>query len=242
VRATRRPRAAYLHLVQWPETDVLPLPGVADRPVRAELMGAKDRLTIRRSKEGWQARGLPSSPPDGLPRVVKLTFARQPRLRVTRPRPARPKVVAVDASTGAFAAAESAAFRGRGVKGGLLWVRREEGTPPCVAGWIAPEQQVVWSLDVKRGGEYEVSLALATEPHVTDAVVRLRAGKQALEAALKPTGGLGDIRRQCLGRLRLAAGRVSLVLWPARLHFGYVFPLIAGVALRPSFPAAETRR
>ena len=234
LRATRRGKTVYVHLLQWPDTDRFPLSGVQTKPSRAEMIGTRAKLSICEGDRGLEVAGLPATPPDGLPAVVKLTFRSTPKLRLAKAVVPRPPSVVLKATGATVLPVASAELRGRGVKGALLRRVTDPGTGNHVAGWLTPDQKIAWSIDVQKAGDYAVSVDISCPPEWTDCEVVVRVSAQTVRAQLRPTAGLGDYRRRRIGLVHLPKGRPRLTLWPGRLHWSHRFGNVRSVVLTPS--------
>lgn len=76
---TGKGNAGYLHIFRWPGHEAV-VPLVKTKAVSAELMGSRQRLTVRQECNGRLViGGLPKTPPHPAVSVVKVTFAGKPR-------------------------------------------------------------------------------------------------------------------------------------------------------------------
>ena len=236
VVATRRGRDLYLHLLRWPTTSRLRLPGVRSMPREARMLEGGRHLAAQMTAKGLEVTGLPASPADALVKVVRLRFAAEPRLRLRRPpRQAAPTVVLGKRGVARLTAAD-ATQRGRSVKGGTLKRRPvggTEGGEACVTDWAAPEQSVVWKVEAERRCRVRVRAILACPAPYEGSTFTVRAAEQAVDGAVKATKSFDDFRRHDLGTIALPKGASTVTLKATHLAYGYLFADVKGLELRP---------
>ncbi len=230
LRATRRGTRLYVHLLDWPSTDRVALPGIPAEDIAGAALPADGTpLEVVAADAGVEVRGLPAVPPDPSVNVIALDLARVTDA-VRRPSPATQPGPALPVSPNSPTdlPADAAELRGLGVKGHRLKVRQSDDTQ-VITRWFVPEHQACWRLDCAQAGIYEVVVVLRGQGY-EGAVVKVTAGDQELTAAV-PADGAHVLP---VGRASLPAGESCLVLSPAALEWGYLFPDVEKVVLTPA--------
>lgn len=236
LRATLRNRTLYVHILAWPETDRLLLPGIPVEDVaRAALLVDDTPLHVAGTPDGAEVRGLPAVPPDPSVNVIAVTLK---RVRDALRRKSAPEIVGpvvpVSASGTTHLTAEQAGREGRAVKGARLALRPARGDQPAyLTGWMVPEQVAYWNLRCETPGTYAVSVWLRCRQGHEGAVAKIVVGSQERQAEVPDTGDPPEWREVQVGTVSLPAGEVRLALMPHRLKWGYLFADVRGVTLRP---------
>jgi hypothetical protein len=240
-----------VHLLQWPRTDRLGLPGLelADLE-KATLVNGADLAAAPAAdaRGGLELQGLPGLPADASVQVVRLDLRRVPAAWCRQPAaPAAPSPVAVSPVEPTRLCPEDAALEGRGAKGAPLRVGRDPGSGEAfLGGWMVPDQHAWWEIQVSRAGTYEVELVVrpprAGQGGASLAVV---AGADRVTGTVPDRGpppalqtvALGQVllpfQAVALGRVRLPAGRSRIALEPEALLWGYLLGEVSAVVLRP---------
>lgn len=240
VKATRRDQTLYLHLLRWPDSDWLDLPGLGSYPTAVRLLGQPHALEVRKGEEGpeykvdgngkapgrprgngyLQVGPLPSIPPTPLPQVIALDFAAPPELRLYQ-RP-EPVVTAIDLASDAPTelGVECARLDGYAVKGQELTV---SGTPPVIAtGSWALNQTVTWTIRCAQPGTYRVATLTRIGQSSAGARLAVRVAGQGVAGLTEASAGEADgLHATELGTVQLPVGEHTLVLQPETLHHGH---------------------
>ncbi len=75
----------YLHVFHWPKNGSLLLPGLRSQPSEASILGQEDApLQLKPGKAGMQISGLPKIAPNAHASVLKLSFAKRPKIEPNR--------------------------------------------------------------------------------------------------------------------------------------------------------------
>jgi len=241
LRVTRRGETAYVHLLRWPATDRIRIPGIARTDVAgARLLPDGPALAVAETADGVDLVGLPGMPPEPWVNVVRLDLARVPESFIRRPpQPVPGPTVAVGPDAPTELAPEAAELEGYGVKGARLRVRRDESTDAStrasfITGWMVPEHAAHWNVSCKTAVACAVSVRV--RPHragLDGATFAVLAGDQRLTGRVPPTGDPPAFREINLGTLHLAAGTSRITLRPEELLWGYLLADIGPIMLRP---------
>ena len=230
--STRTRNVLYLFLCRWPEADRLSVPDIRSLPSAVRLMGASHRLRAQLTERGLELCGLPMVPPHDCVSVVKLRFRTAPRLDCIKRARIPAQTVVVHGRTAM--SVTQAKSTGLGVKGQPL--RIDAAVSPARAhtvDWSAPEQQLVWRIDVRQSGTYLVRVRLACpRPHHGSTYVLAGSGA-TLRGTVSPTASFGTYAWQRLGTLHLRRGKGRLVLHPVHMPYGYIFAHVADIELEP---------
>jgi alpha-L-fucosidase len=243
VKATRRNRTVYLHLLRWPDSDWLELPGVKSLPRSVRLLGQDCALQARKGEEGQEfkvngqgvppgkSRGngnievgpLPAIPPTSLPHTLALEFAAEPELLLhQRPEPAlRALDVSPDAPT--ELGVELARLDGYAVKGQELKIDQvsvgDESLPMINSPQWALNQTVTWRIQVAQAGQYQIAMRTRIGQRTVGSRLAVHVGGQSVSAQTEAsTDGL---RTTVLGTVELPAGEHEVVLQAEELYHGH---------------------
>ena len=233
ILATRKDNQAYLHLIAWPATDRLLIPGIRTLPTRARLLGSRAKLAVRLGRAGLEIAALPLHPPDPSVSVLHLTFDGLPRCRAKPRAKDRGQVVRLEPGAPARLPAAASQLRGRMVKGATLRRRSLADGESAITAWGAPEQTVAWQLESARERTCRVSLELGCPEVYAGSTFRLKLGSQTLNGVV-PGGDLwSDFKTIELGRITVPSGKSKLVLQPLELAYGHLFADVKAAVLTP---------
>jgi alpha-L-fucosidase len=251
VKATRKNRTVYLHLLRWPDSDWLELPGVKSLPRAVRLLGQDCALQARKGEEGQEfkvngqgmppgkSRGngnievgpLPAIPPTSLPHTLALEFAEEPELLLhQRPEPVL-DVVDVSPDGDTELGVELARLDGHAVKGQELKVSQVnvdggESLPMINSPQWALNQTVTWRIRVAQAGAYRVAIRTRIGQRTAGSRIGVHIAGQSVSAQTEASAeGLGTT---VLGTVELPAGDHDVVLRAEELHHGHTL----GGALR----------
>jgi len=231
LRATRRDRTVYLHLLDWPATDRITLPGAVD--VRtATLLPEESPVDVITTPDGIELRNLPALPPDSSVNVIRLDLANVPETWKRHPvEPESKPAVRVRRDGETILNANEAELRGLGVKGARLRIMEHDGRR-YIDYWMVPEHEAVWNVDVESEGVYDVALTVWYRTITSGCSVAIRTERQSLSVQI-PEGGTSDeFRTYRAGSLSLNRGQTRITVAPDQLKWGYLLVGIEKLALR----------
>jgi alpha-L-fucosidase len=233
--ATRRARTIYAHLFRWPSSDELLLPGVTGPRPRATLAGRTAGSAVA-TPDGLLLRGLPPASPCGLPAVLRVDFAGEPRVDPAPPGRAAGRPTASLPGDTLVLAPEAAVFSAiDGVPYHQIKTHRDGRT--AIGMVIRHGAALAWTVDAARAGRYEVWAHLGAMPSQAGSAFAVEANGHALRGKTEPTGHYDTPRWFRLGALPLKRG-AQRVTWRLLDLPGGCSADIHGVVLR----RAPTRR
>lgn len=242
ILVTHRGHDIYLHLLQWPTTDRLVVPGVRALPSSAHYLAAKSKLNARLTSGGLRLEGLPASPADANVVVIHLRFPREPRLLLQKKAAPQPTVISLAHKRPTVLSVADAEIAGRGVKGIRLRVQAVDTNTThqasrvgaCINNWMTPDQSCVWRVESSRRRRYRVRVELRCAPLYAGSTFRIAGPIDAVEGVVPPTPRDGqDFQWLDLGILTLPAGQSKLALAPTYMPYGYIFAGVSAVCLTP---------
>jgi alpha-L-fucosidase len=246
VRLTASDATLYVHLLEWPALDRVVIPaGRLGRVDSVRMVGSEVKTPFARGNDGSLEIRLPGTPPGGLPAVLRVdTDAVVPAKPAVRPSPP----VTFPLSTGASPAigAELLARNGYGTKGKRVHVLDVAGYGGCLAGWNEFGQNASFAVDVEEAGAYRLSLDIAVPRGFDSGAVRVELD-DASAAEISLAGSYenepedsagGNLTPPCSRdfaaysvELDLPAGRHTVTIRPARLHWGYLLGFVGTMRL-----------
>lgn len=254
VKATRRNRTVYLHLLQWPASDWLDVPCLNAVPSSVRMLGQPHELYARKGEEGpeyavdgqgvppGRSRGdghiqvgpLPAVPPTSLPHTLALEFDDTPDIRLYQ-RPERVlQTIDLDEAAPTELGVENARLEGYAVKGQELKVRDVplpdgQRVPLTAGGQWALTQTVTWQVRCREAGSYRVAVRTRIAAGSEGTRLAVTVAGLSVTARTEPNAGEPDgLHTTLLGTLALPAGEHDLVLQPTQLLHGHTL----GGALR----------
>jgi alpha-L-fucosidase len=240
LRSTRREEEVHVFLRRWPTSDHLLVPGIRSLPVSAHLCAGGSRLQGRLVDGGLELSRLPTAPPDANPQAIRLRFAAQPDLELSRPEAPAPRAIPLHPHEPTLLRATDAVPEGFGVKGARLQVEDE-----AITRWTAEEQRAVWVVRSEASRDYRVRIWLRCAELYAGSTFSIRAVDQQPtgtveghdapdqdEVPRSPPGGV--FYWQDVGTIRLPAGETRLELAPTYMPYGYVFAEVKGLELGPA--------
>ena len=144
-RATSKGNVLYLHLYQWRGNGRLPVPGLRNKIVSAEMLAGKQKLAV-----SGTTLDLPASGADPAATVIKLTLDGPPR--------AEPYVIQPDDNgviTATVAACEFETKAGQEVR------KDDRNGRPILTHWTRAIDVPSWKVRVPRDGRYLVEMRYA---------------------------------------------------------------------------------
>ncbi|MFP4029599.1 MAG: alpha-L-fucosidase [Candidatus Brocadiia bacterium] len=220
--ATRNERTIYLHLLEWPETNRMHVPGVLSEPPEAEMLGSEYPVMTRLEETGLTLTELPETALLSGPATIALRFDEEPDLRWRTEVARRQSVIRLPGSGTVFLPAAEAECRGKGVKGAKIRCQRGN-SGDYLAGWQTPQQQAVWRVDCPEAGRYRVVVAIACEDIYAGSRYVVRCGRSATRAVVEGTGGMTDFECQLAGEIEIGEGEQEVMLRPEFMPYGYLF-------------------
>jgi alpha-L-fucosidase len=243
VKATRKDRTVYLHLLRWPDSDWLELPGVKSLPSAVRLLGQDCPLQARKGEEGQEfkvngqgvppgkLRGngnievgpLPAIPPTSLPHTLALEFAEEPELLLHQRVEPVLEVVHVSPDGETELGVELARLDGYAVKGQELKVGQvssgDESLPMINSPQWALNQTVTWRIRVAEAGQYQIAMRTRIGQETVGSRLAVHVAGQSVSA---PTEASTDgLRNTVLGTVQLPAGEYEVVLQAEELYHGH---------------------
>lgn len=228
--ATRKGDKVFIHLMSWPPTDCLKVPGIGTRPEEAHLLGESIRLEVNSSPEGLEISGLPSLPPSIGPWVVSLNFQKEPSISEKKDKPEMEKVHVLEPGPPIRLPARDARLLGRGVKGKTLRLRETEAEQ-CITFWRALEQRAVWSLNARERMHCQVRVELSCPTTYSGSRFMIKCGENRLEGVVRGTESFDDFEFQEIGELLIPEGESRLTMRPLNMPYGYLFADVRGIEL-----------
>jgi putative membrane-bound dehydrogenase-like protein len=113
-----------------------------------------------------------------------------------------------------------------------------EGQFKNVGLWHDVNDHVIWTVEVERAGQYDVSLDYACSDESAGNTFILEGGAAPLRGKVSGTGGWDKYRQEKIGTLNLAAGRTRIILRPDGDQFQRALMDLRGVAFVPHGRAA----
>jgi alpha-L-fucosidase len=235
IRCTRRGNTLYLHCLEWPAVNRIPLPTVLPEGVKeAVLMTTGAALEVVETADGSELRGLPAIPPDPLINVIRVEFYRAPKLfSAGALKVVDPVVVTVPSYAPTRLLPEKAEFEGLGVKGAKLRVRRNAAGGQFISGWMVPDHAAHWNLNVEREGRYSISAIVGAPATHAGAVIKVVAGDTEFTFTAPETATLDAVKTVQVGKVELPAGHGRITVRPEKLKWGYLSADIAELVLTP---------
>ena len=148
---TRQGKRLYLHMLQWPDSDRIKLLKLRRPPLKARLLGARDRLKVAVDGDDITISGLPSLPPDPSANTIELLFDAEDMFRPEPElQPEPPATIEWNGAEPLYLLTGDASLSGFGIKGSLLSLQDtvdDEGeTWQTVSTSWQPEQTATWHI------------------------------------------------------------------------------------------------
>ncbi len=240
--ATLSGGSVFLHLHEWPVADWILVPGLVENPRKARLAGSRARLNTAMqpgSKAGPSAgfvpsglliTGLPEAPPNNSVNIIRLDFARAPRMD-QRAIAVRQKItVTAPRKETVHLLPEQAELRARG---GVTWhtINRFANGNTSIGHMIRAGCEIRWHLAVQATTTYNVHAELGTMQLQSGARFSISVGRESVEAFTRTTGWYDTPVRTKVGKLKISKGRRTLVL--RVLDMPGTFSDVHGLVLQP---------
>ncbi len=212
-QATQKGETLYLHVFDWPKDGKLFVP-LANKPLKAYLLAAKDKtLEVSAGEKGLTIQ-VPAEAPDKIASVIALELEGKPQPFAHSLRPAADGTLLLNA---ADAEIEGSAKL------------EERGGEPNIGFWTDPKTTVSWNVDLP-AGEYNVALQFAAESRSDGNQFRVIAGDQYVAGKVEATGAWDKFTTVQLGKLNVPAGAKTITVKPTKT-FGPVMNL-RGIKLK----------
>jgi alpha-L-fucosidase len=193
----------YLHVFTWPRDGELRIPALPNAPVRAYLLGGRERKPLPVSVGAGITVKVPRAAPDPIDTVIVLEVKGTPQVTTA------PVVTAKDGKLlldYLLAATQGKAAKTFNRKGGFH-----------IARWSSPADRAVWKLRIPAAGRYRVRLTYAAQPGWQDGTIETAIGSQVLHASVHPTGDWYVYRSFDVGAVSFSkAGEFTVTLRPSQ--------------------------
>jgi len=239
VRATRKGNVLYLHLLEWPKSDWLPIPSATTKPERVRLLGCDSDLRTEWTDDTLLVGPLPSTPTDVAAQTLALEFAAAPAIIEHKRLQPNPVPVEVRNAGTTDLTVGVAVPGGYGVKAMELRMTDASGPDgikvPVVANFFSEEQSLTWRIRCAAAGSYRVSVETRIAEPYGGSILTVRVAGQSVEKDVLANEADEVFRRTELGTVELTAGEHSLVLRPKALKYGYTLGgVLRSVVLEPA--------
>jgi hypothetical protein len=195
----------FIHLLTWPVTTTVRVPGVSKNVTGVKLLGCSHPLSFSQEGETVSVTDLPVIPESSLPAVIELTLkkpfsGKQPnkedapgglqgseRELAGQPSVEQSSIYSLETEEKTTLSPVYALRKGYGWKGHrLTYVTTSDGME-AIGGWNAPEHRLVWQVAVQKPGLYRVSIWLGAPQGLEGAEVTIEAGNRELTVQVPAT-------------------------------------------------------
>jgi len=206
-RATQKGETIYLHVFDWPKDGKLLVP-LANKPLKAYLLAAKDQSLELSTGENGLTIQVPAEAPDKIATVIALEVEGKPQPLAHHLRPATDGTLLLKA---ADAEIEGSAKL------------EDRGGEPNIGFWLDRETTVSWNVDVP-AGEYNVALDFAADSAADRNEFRVVAGDEHVSGTIRATGAWDKFTVVELGKIKMSEGVKTITVKPTKT-FGPVMNL-----------------
>lgn len=202
-KETRRGTDLYLHVFNWPESNLLAVPRITGEIRKITLVADPSSKLPFRFEEGDLLIELPEEIPDPVNTVVLVKMKGQPTILSNMPSLEEGTIVL----TADFADIHNPGYGTHAALSGT-------GTESLITNWVDPRVRLEWMFNASEPGSYAVRALVRTE---TDCRLLVEMGENEEETDVPPTGGtltevsLGEIEIQDTGEFILSLNPVPEV-------------------------------
>ncbi|MEZ7985010.1 MAG: alpha-L-fucosidase [Pseudomonadales bacterium] len=234
---TVKDNTLYLHVLDWPVSGVISLPGLKTKIKSAELLNIDNAsVSVKKSRDGWVDIQLPYQRPDTLIPVVKLKLSAKPKVNTQ---------FSLDDAAENILYAEFADCEGCDFTE-IRWMEKfgEWRYAPSLVNWTDTGVGS-WDIAVRTAGQYLVHVEYSANDKVDFSEWMLKAkdtqlimqaldsGERAKSKRMRGRGILPRYRKVELGLMDLAAGKQRFSITPdsevkdggIKLHAIYLTPI-----------------
>lgn len=230
ILSTRRDNDLFIHLLGWPESNELEIPGIRNEPTGVRLLDPSLKLRAEALNGKLAISGLPPLPSRHGPSVIALHFDAPPDLRRAEPPKREVPTIPLLAGGTNRLRARDALLTGRGVKGHRLRLRGTSGDD-CISGWRALEQAAVWKVKSGRENRYRVSIEYSCPEPYAGSTYTLNCRGNQLQGEIRPTESFDHFGTDELGSLTVPRGSSDIVLRPEHMPYAYIFADVRALEL-----------
>ena len=174
-RVTRRGTDLYLHIFQWPKSNLLTVPGIAGDIRKISLLADPSQKLSFSFFDGDLLIELPEEMPDPVNTVVLVKMKGQPSIQSNMP----------SLEEGAILLpAEFADIHNPGY--GTHALLSGSGMESLITNWVDPRVRLEWMFNASEAGSYRIMALVRTE---TDCKLKVGIGENIQETDIPPTGG-----------------------------------------------------
>lgn len=225
-RATRRGDTLYLHAFHWPSDRLFLLPGMSaeimeNNRVKASALGSAQTpvsFLYRPLLEPLYGVRATGAAPNSLVSVLKLQFAKWPRITPAPVQPNPQGVIHLPAMLGKVSGQRA-----------RLEVR---GETIALTHWSLRTDQISWDFELPRPGAYEIILDYACAADSGDGEIQAAVGRAEARALVRETGSETTFSERALGKLNLGSGLQILTLRGLSIPKDKELLRLRGVVLR----------
>ena len=198
---TARDSLLYLHVINWPENDILEVKGLRNLPLDSYLF--LDRAKLEASREGASVIiDLAGVQPDEYNTVIALQVAGTPE--------SDPMVLPAKPSDSIKLGYLAAITSGKAVK---RYNRRGDF---FISKWNSPEDEVSWLVEMMGPGNYKVNITYSAPAESTGEGFILESAGQSLDGRIQDTGEPFQYKTYDLGGFKfLESGIQRIIIRPA---------------------------
>ncbi len=188
----------YLHVFDWPENGVLPVPGLKNRILRAQLLASKQALTAQNDGADIKIQ-VPKNAPDPVCSVIKLTLDGPPQVVSNLPAEVagRPLVL-----TARFADIHNPGY---GVHARLS----DQSDHAVITSWEDERARLSWVFHLQSSATFRIEAELACAADSSQFV--LKSGNHSVNVAISGTGAGDRFQTITLAELTLPEGEHTML-------------------------------
>ena len=203
-RITEKGTTLYLHVFDWPQDQVLRVPGLQANIRKAYLLKDKKQKLSFEFDNGDLLIDLPGEIPDAINTVIAVETKGLPEVTSNMPALLDGRVLLT---------ADFADIHNRGY--GRHAVLRGTGDKAVITNWVDPRTRLEWMFNTTAPGAYDIEALVKTDE---TAIMTIKIGEKTLDAEIEPTQG--GFRNIILGEIEISeTGDLILEIHPAPDHW-----------------------